>query len=678
MGKTVIIGAGPCGLFFALKLKQAGVNNIVIADPRAGEYVRPGAVSLNTYRFVEKVLGDGRREDIDVPHIKDVERVLYKLVLEQNIHVIKKRFLRFNQNSSEIGVILADEHDIEELITCEYAFDCTGARRVLINEVNRLTNPQPFTLKPIVPDIRVPDTLIAYGLVNRQTLDAMVTRPFPNLSESIAYITNHEEYFKHVAQLRQFGWLEFAMPFIYGHSFTDEKGCLYTEAPPNLSPENKVSWINCLLNIILNDSKDHFKEMGPSKKYDHKPRVERFTFNPMEVQPFDFRGKDLPRVIALGDAQLESHYINAHGIKNGIARIILMMNYFSFQDHQIKSFNSKQYIDDNRKEWETHKAMIKEHFDERNQIFIASLSAAKMRCKQSLARTDDSNEKEKLSNLLNEIEIEEIISAWSALKEKVKLSKQESIKDLNPYVPGTAYRLNKTDAYKDMMMQEELAKKEKERKEQETHEQEMTTLFERIMEISPLIPLHTKRLKNYEIIAEIARSWKESANADFTKNQYINALNKYDHAAKLWSLVQPPRYKELLTLSSNKIICWLKQNNFVNIILEGMEQLNRFPVIDDPQMLEIKHKMLFNFVRSFKALMQNHPQTLPLAKEVIAQFIQHSLTWYAAGPKNNQLFSKKQADQNFITETIDYLKSQGLYVDAMNVDDENKDNRLSL
>ena len=37
----VIIGAGPAGLYAAIKLRLAGIRDLVIYDPRAGNYTRP-------------------------------------------------------------------------------------------------------------------------------------------------------------------------------------------------------------------------------------------------------------------------------------------------------------------------------------------------------------------------------------------------------------------------------------------------------------------------------------------------------------------------------------------------------------------------------------------------------------------------------------------------------------
>ena len=44
MQKIYIIGAGPAGLYAALKAKQAGLDHVTILDIREGHYTRPGSI----------------------------------------------------------------------------------------------------------------------------------------------------------------------------------------------------------------------------------------------------------------------------------------------------------------------------------------------------------------------------------------------------------------------------------------------------------------------------------------------------------------------------------------------------------------------------------------------------------------------------------------------------------
>jgi flavin-dependent dehydrogenase len=43
----VVIGAGPAGLYTAIKLRKAGVLDVVVCDPREGHYTRPGHLNYS-------------------------------------------------------------------------------------------------------------------------------------------------------------------------------------------------------------------------------------------------------------------------------------------------------------------------------------------------------------------------------------------------------------------------------------------------------------------------------------------------------------------------------------------------------------------------------------------------------------------------------------------------------
>lgn len=92
MKHTVIIGGGPIGLYLAYKLHKAKVKNIIIFDPRTGEYVRPGHVNLENFIKLERALGK-TEFSTRFGHIKDFERALYKELLDLRIPAEKKQKL---------------------------------------------------------------------------------------------------------------------------------------------------------------------------------------------------------------------------------------------------------------------------------------------------------------------------------------------------------------------------------------------------------------------------------------------------------------------------------------------------------------------------------------------------------------------------------------------------------
>lgn len=54
MKHTVIVGAGPIGLYLAIRLRQIGVENVLVIDPRAENYTRPGTLDKEIFAKVEK------------------------------------------------------------------------------------------------------------------------------------------------------------------------------------------------------------------------------------------------------------------------------------------------------------------------------------------------------------------------------------------------------------------------------------------------------------------------------------------------------------------------------------------------------------------------------------------------------------------------------------------------
>ena len=92
MRSAAVIGAGTTGLYTAIKLDQAGVKNIVVYDPRAGNYNRPGHLHDDVFIEAQNGLGITFWSFDKIGHIKDLERALYKEAQKLNITIEEKSF----------------------------------------------------------------------------------------------------------------------------------------------------------------------------------------------------------------------------------------------------------------------------------------------------------------------------------------------------------------------------------------------------------------------------------------------------------------------------------------------------------------------------------------------------------------------------------------------------------
>lgn len=86
--KDVVVGAGPMGLFMAIKLKQMGVKNITVIDPRAGNYTRPG--DIDPANFVK--LGE------EIGHLDAFSMYRGKLSSDKILEMEKKTLSNCHRN----------------------------------------------------------------------------------------------------------------------------------------------------------------------------------------------------------------------------------------------------------------------------------------------------------------------------------------------------------------------------------------------------------------------------------------------------------------------------------------------------------------------------------------------------------------------------------------------------
>jgi len=398
----IIIGAGPAGLYTAIKLKKEGVDDLIVLDPRAGDYTRPGHLNINVFRSAEIGIDESFWPGDKVGHIKDLERHLYTIALRLGIKIEKKRFIEIKPKdaSSQAQIIVADAEGKEELIDCEYVFDCTGSRRVVINAVNDISASKPFKLEKIT-EFRVANHFIAYVNIGDES-------KWVELARNLAlYWLNFEISLEimgplHIAEslikLREFGWNELRFPHCYGAYFGKGKVCLYLYTPKNLAPEHYDLWVKTVLECY--GSPINYTHLPPSRK----PRFVAFKSEAKALQRVAFCREDLPTIIALGDTQIDSHHQLAHGISDGMKRIEALFEHMVVAETKIRYFNPDEYLFKIRTLLLQHKEDIQAAAEEMESNFIEALMPVQKILESAYILSKDGKQKENIAKILSETE----------------------------------------------------------------------------------------------------------------------------------------------------------------------------------------------------------------------------------------------------------------------------------
>ncbi|KTD41783.1 FAD-dependent oxidoreductase [Legionella parisiensis] len=398
----VIIGAGPSGLYTAIQLKKAGVEDVIVYDPRAGEYVRPGHINSTVLERAEIGVGVKFNFPTDkTAHIKDVERLLWKHALSLGIPVEQKIFVGFSPDPK--GVIVVDKEGKEEKIACDYVMDCTGSKRLVVNAVNEFSQApiKPFKTSLVTEDVTVRNHLLAYVKIDERSLKVSNhVQPTPMSISGISSL----EFARGMERLRQFGWHEFALPRCYNMPFGKDKACFYVETPDDLTPDQKETWLQAVLETRTGDDGISFQLLSDSKKYKNKPRLTTFSVNPMELSPFSHQEHGLPTVITQGDTQIDPNYFLAHGIIDSFDRIDQMIKGMKISGGKIIYFQQQDYEHDVQHDLEKHREALITHYKERKEYFIVWLQKAKGYYEVAIDRTKLPEEKLLFAERIKEIE----------------------------------------------------------------------------------------------------------------------------------------------------------------------------------------------------------------------------------------------------------------------------------
>lgn len=576
MSKVAIVGAGPIGLYLAYQLKKAGIQDIVVYDPRANEYTRPGHIGpsvleklekklnlpLDAYQWGEKTI---QLEDSAI-HIKDIERILLIETKKLKIPIEKKSFIRFHTENTQKSIVVLNSNHQEETVECDFVFDCTGSNRAVIHKVNQMITPAPFSIKPIDPSPRITNYFIAYVKMN--TIDYEKIQLANHYEKVILENYSGFEYTKAIETLRGFGWKEFAFPFCYGAKFKTNKVCLYLECPHDLPNEQYDHWVQTVININTECHDILFEKIMTSKKPFKKPTFHSFQVFPAELQQTQFAFDGLPHVIAMGDSQIEPHFFLAHGIKDGLKRVNLLIKHLEVLNGSIAYFDGAEYFSNIQPQMIEHKKAITEYYNSKQTAFNAALTLAKNHYLQAIEQSNNTTEKQQLTNTLKEIQARcDILEAKHQLHQiELKLNQkttrhfiQNQLDEVHLHLLNASLILEKS--YID------------------------TELTQATFQLSSML-------------------FKTVGNQYFSAGDTINALACYQKALKIQDAPYLLEKDEALKLNliSNSIIGYKKLKEHTKAIWLGKEALNA--CINDTKHDSLKIKILYHLIKSYKELIE--------------------------------------------------------------------------
>lgn len=556
--RVVIVGAGPTGLYLAIRLHKIGVKDIFVYDPRAGEYTRPGHLNSVPFLRAQQGINAPLKIESKLP-IKDLERQLYAHAKSIGICIEKKKFIRLHAGENP-GVVVA-ENNTEEYISCDYIFDCTGSRREVVQAINNISEQKLFALSPISETIDVKRHFLANVLMNDEHFKLL-----PSIDDNFSFQLRGEsplEFARNMERLRVFGWREFAYPYchsIVSEKESKEKVCLYLESPNYLSTNLEEAWVQTVLEINTNNAPITFKQLPQPRKYSKKPRFLSFVVDPQELNTPFYQAAGFPTVIAQGDAEIEPHFHLGHGIGDTFERVDLLINSMKISEGVITDLNDEKYIADIANALNQHREQIIQYCYKRHNYFIHWLVEAQAHYEAAIATSDVQIEKLIFTQTLKEINARLAYQNGLALLQKLRLMNIEST------------FTQRFDALK------------------KCH----SLLAEAITNLPA--GFNKERQHAIKELTNCAFVEKEIAKQYFKKGQFSLAKKSYKQILAIFeSLPSRHSYRaEILTINSNIILTYCRSSRETDAIALAELVLNTY---QEPSLRKTREKILFNVIK---------------------------------------------------------------------------------
>lgn len=358
MKDIVIVGAGPNGLYQAIRLAQKQPNaNITVVDHRLGKYTRDIIIQSNGLLIAEKSLGcqlNFPLSDDDQQFgttISAIEKTLYALAKKLPIHFAKSQFVDMNER----GVTLSNDEEVP----CDLIIDCTGARRSVVLKANDTSSVPPFSITR-VGNNPIKDYLLAHITITKSQSE--------QLKETSMQDPVHHALMMETLRT-QFQWQEFSPPFFTIQTTQTQNDSItlfcylaIPEKQPNESTEYQRAWLSAVVKLYyrIDDFTFEVKEDTP---------FSRFTVDPHYVSPAFCSTPNLPTIIVAGDALIGADFSLGISLESGVRRTDCVISACTFNESGVHvDFTQLSQLLAHPIEW--HLNILHNHYETNMQTLI--------------------------------------------------------------------------------------------------------------------------------------------------------------------------------------------------------------------------------------------------------------------------------------------------------------------
>jgi|GEM_PF-2321432 len=583
---VIIFGAGPVGLYFAIKLRRLGVA-VRVFDRRAGDYIRPGHLNQGVFQHIEQEFGQRFWSFDKNGHIKDLERQLYKQAVDSGVSFEKLQFLRFDPAAGDKCIITQDAEGTEHAFASDYVFDCTGEKRALVHGANQVVSPPPFQISRVLDNLDVKKNFLAYVKMSSENYQLIRQTHQP-----ISYLV----YPSAIKQLRDYGWKEFTMPYCYGARF-GEKMCIYIECPDELRPEQYDSWVNLVLTLFDKSARLLHERLPESTHTQKKPRYNAFIVDPVMIDKHMHQSPGLPTIFVLGDAQIGFHHRRANGVENGFKRVRTLLEHTRIESGKIH-IDADNYAVAVKQDIETHCQSLTQCDDALKEILRLGLYKT-------------------LEDLTKNAAILQFDPFYRPLLSEAQARHgfHEGSKQLTSLCHSNGRLIPPTDTIKAAALSITL-----------------NTIQNYMQKAQNDLPPErvADRKQNSKNLIQLAAAWKELGSYCFRMNTLLPAENAYKKALALYqqddpgassSTDVPNSYKlEKLTLRSNLAVTYRKQGRLTAALEMAVNALNAEALT--PALRDIQSKLFYHGIKScIELLHRKEPRQTPVNLQAITRLI---------------------------------------------------------